>query len=164
MTMRTTLPLQRPPGRAEVEPFGALQREMNRLFEDFFRGGPPAITWPGSTAAFTPRIEVRDTDEALVVSAELPGVAQDQVEIEIGGDVLTIRGEKKVESETKDETGKDVIATERSYGSFLRTVALPFTPDSTAVTATFDKGVLTVTLPKPPEAAAKAAKIAIKAA
>lgn len=146
------------PAQQNQNPLSALHQEMNRLFESF--GGRfgdlslPAEGW------LSPRIDVTETDGAVQVTAELPGVEEDQIEVSLVDDVLTIKGEKKSES-TKEEDGKTYRLVERSYGSFQRRLALPFKADPAAVEAHFDKGVLTVTVPKPPETEAKSHRIAI---
>ena len=144
-------------GRDIWEPFGSLRRDMERLFEDFsrdFSWGPPAT----AGTAVAPRIDVSETDTEIKIEAELPGVDEKDVEVVLSDGRLTIKGEKKQE---KEEKKKDYHLVERSYGSFARSIALPFEADPDQVKATFAKGVLTVTVPKPPEVKAKEKKIAI---
>ena len=138
------------------EPFASLRRDMERMFEDFSRdtGWGPAMT--GMAAA--PRIDVSETDAELKIEAEMPGVDEKDVEVVLSDGRLTIRGEKKHE---KDEKKKDYHLVERSYGSFARSIGLPFAADPGKVKADFAKGVLTVTVPKPPEIKAKEKKIPI---
>ncbi|WP_299360493.1 Hsp20/alpha crystallin family protein [uncultured Paracoccus sp.] len=93
-----------------------------------------------------PAVDIHDRDDALEISAELPGVSQDNIDLRIEGDMLTIRGEKR--KERKDEQARLI---ERSYGSFQRTIQLPFAPNANEVRASFTDGVLTVTLPKTAE-------------
>ena len=121
------------------DPFRDLHREMNRLFEDALGGTQGS----GGAALFAPRIDIHDRDNAIEVTAELPGVTEDDIDLRIEGDLLTLRGEKR--NERKDEQAHVV---ERSYGSFQRTVQLPFMPDRDKVRADFTDGVLTITLPK----------------
>jgi len=122
------------------DPFLDLHREVNRLFDDSFRtmreGG-------GEGLAISPKVDVCQTDDGWEISAELPGVDQDDIDLRLDGDMLTISGEKR--DERKDD--KDRLV-ERSYGSFTRSFQLPFTPDSDKVTAECDRGVLTIKLPK----------------
>lgn len=100
-----------------LSPFDLLQTEIDRVF-DAFNGWPPAFT----ERAFSPSMEVVETDNAIEVSTELPGMDEKDVEISVSDNVLTIRGEKKFE---KDEKKKNYRLVERSYGSFERSVALP---------------------------------------
>ena len=141
------------------EPFGSLRRDMERMFEDFSRewGWSPSAA-PGAGMATAPRLDVSETDTELKIEAELPGVDEKDVEVVLTNDRLTIKGEKKHE---KEEKKKDYHLVERSYGSFARTVGLPFDADPEQVKASFANGVLTVTLPKPPEVKAKEKKIQI---
>jgi HSP20 family protein len=137
--------------------FVALQKEIDRVFSDFGRGFRlPAMA---SETRLAPRIDVSETDQALEITAELPGVDEKDIEITLVDDLLTIKGEKKAEAERKE---KDYHIVERSYGAFQRSLRLPFDADSGKVEAHFEKGVLKVTVPKPPEVEAKSQKIAIK--
>ena len=141
------------------EPFGSLRRDMERMFEDFSREwgwSPPAA--PGAGMATAPRLDVSETETELKIEAELPGVDEKDVEVVLTNDRLTIKGEKKHE---KEEKKKDYHLVERPSGSFARTVGLPFDADPEQVKASFANGVLTVTLPKPPEVKAKEKKIQI---
>lgn len=134
--------LMRPPTGGD--PFLQMQQEMNRLFDETVRGfGLPAMR--GGRAIATPRLNVSETDDAIRIEAELPGVAADDIEVELVDDVLTISGEKKTEQETKDER---YHVMERSYGSFARSITLPFAVKPDQVQASFENGVLTITVPK----------------
>jgi HSP20 family protein len=150
-------------GRTEVaggdgDPFSAFRREMDRLVDSFGRdfGGPPS----GRAGTMMPSIDISETDAELKVEAELPGVDQNDVEVVVSDNLLTIKGEKKAE---KEEKKKDYHLVERSYGGFARQITLPFAAEPDKAKASFKNGILTVTLPKPPEMKAKARKIAIKA-
>ena len=140
-------------GRRELggaeDPFTALRREMDRLFEEVSRSFGLPRTVSGEPM-LVPRVDVRETEQALIVQAELPGVDERDVEIEFADNVLTIRGEKKLER-TEEEKEKGYYLMERNYGAFLRRIAMPVEVDENAVEAKFDKGVLTITLPKKPE-------------
>jgi HSP20 family protein len=157
-------PTLRPFGRrSEVaggdnDPFTALRREMERVFDTFGRD----LGWPveGGRAAMTPSIDVGETDSELKIDVDLPGVEEKDVDVVISDNVLTVKGEKKAEREEKK---KDFHLVERSYGSFSRSLTLPFAVDPTKAKATFKNGVLSISLPKPPEIKAKAKKIAISA-
>jgi len=145
------------PGREIWEPFGSLRHDMERVFEDFSRD----FGWRAPAAAgvgMAPRVDVSETDSEIKIEAELPGVDEKDVEVVLSNGQLTIKGEKKQE---KEEKKKDYHMVERSYGSFARSIALPFQADADKVKATFAKGVLNVTVPKPPEVKAKEKKIAI---
>lgn len=144
------------PARDSFDPFLTLHREMNRLFDDVFRGfGSPALS-PLMEGRFGwPHVEVSDNDDALVVSAELPGMTDKDVQVEIANGVLTIRGEKK--SERK---GEGRYFTERSYGSFERQIALDNVQEDKAE-ASFKNGVLTISLPKSEKARESVKRIAI---
>jgi HSP20 family protein len=135
---------------------------MNRLFDEAFRGfglpeggaGPEAI----ASGVAVPRIDVSETDQDLKVFVELPGVDQNDVEITLTNDVLTIRGEKKAEHENQQH---NYHVMERSYGSFARAIRLPFAVNPDQVQATFKDGVLSVALPKPAETQQKERRIQI---
>jgi HSP20 family protein len=145
------------PSRDVWEPFTSLRRDMDRLFEDFSRDlgwGAPAPAGAGKA----PQVDVSETETEIKVEAELPGVDEKDVEVVLSDSRLTIKGEKK---QQKEEKKKDFHLVERSYGSFARTIGLPFQVDPGQVKASFAKGVLTVTLPKPPEVKAKEKKIPI---
>ena len=107
---------------------------------------------------FSPRMDVSETDKEIVVSAELPGLADEDIDVSLSLGMLTISGEKKQEKEKK---GRNYYHVERSYGSFQRSIPLPAEVDTNQVDAVFKKGVLTVTLPKT-GAAQAGKKIAVK--
>src|SRR3954447_11088666 len=140
----------------EVSPFLTLHREMNRLFDDVFNsfGNTPSLM--GRMPAW-PSLEVVQSDQDIRVSAELPGLDEKDVEVLVDGDVLTIRGEKR--SETEDR-GRHF--SERYYGRFERSPRLPFDVEDNKAEASFKNGVLTVTLPKSARLAESAKRIAIK--
>jgi HSP20 family protein len=143
-------------------PFGSFQREMNRLFDNFF-GGFSLSPWTplerGVTQAFTPRVDLSETNKEIRVSAELPGMEEKDIDVSLTRDTLTIEGEKKEEKEEKD---KDYYRMERSYGSFTRSIPLPVEVDTDKVQATFKKGVLEITLPKTAKAIAETKKVAVQ--
>jgi HSP20 family protein len=151
---RSLIPFTR---RAD-DSFLSLQREMNRLFDDAFRG-LPIMAGDANTKALAPSMDVKETDKAIEVQAELPGVDQKDVDVTYADGVLTIKGEKKVE---KEESKAGYHLSERSYGSFFRSLAIDEV-DPDKIEARFDNGVLTVKLPKVPAAQAKTKKIEIKA-
>lgn len=157
---RSLMPFgSRVPQADRDDPFSSLQREMNRLFDDMLRGVPRAAAIePAGIARWSPSIDVKESANEVVVSADLPGLDQKDVEVTLTDDLLTIKGERKAE---RSEKGENWQVMERSYGSFQRAIALPFAADAAAVQATFDKGVLTIRLPKPPEVKTAERKIPI---
>jgi HSP20 family protein len=147
--------------RAEENPFYALHREMNQMFDDFFRGlelSPFAGGRNGGT--FSPSIDVREGEKEVTVKAELPGMEEKDIEVNLTDDALTITGEKRDE---KEEKGKGYWQREASYGSFRRVVPLPDGLDREKVDARFKNGVLTITLARLEDAKAKSKRIAVKA-
>lgn len=153
---RRSVPVRRERGE---HPLKAFQREFNRLFDDFF--GTPMLFGGAGTFAPMPRVDVSESDGAYVVSAELPGIDEKDVEVVLADNVLTIRGEKRAEREEKD---RNYYLSERSFGSFRRAIPLPAEIDEDKVEAQFTNGVLTVRLPKSAEAQAKTRRIEVKAA
>src|SRR5919107_1211227 len=147
-----SVPSQR---REEVSPFLTLHREMNRLFDDVFNtfGNTPSLL--GGMPAW-PSVEVVQSDQDIRVSAELPGLDEKDVEVLVDNDVLTLRGEKR--AETQDQERR---FSERYYGRFERVIPLPFAVEEDKAEASFHNGVLTVTLPKSAKAEDKAKRIAI---
>jgi len=145
-------------------PFLALHREVNRLFDDVFNGfGVPSLagsSLAGSSLASRsfgwPSVEVVEADGGLRVSAELPGLDEKDVELLVEDGVLTLRGEKRAET-----TDKERGYSERSYGRFERSIALPFAVQEDKAEATFRNGVLTVTLPRAADAPERRRRIAI---
>ena len=141
-----------------VAPWGGeLRREMERFFDRFAEPvWEPFATMAGGNWA--PMLDVSETKDAMIVTAEMPGVDPKEIAIGLTGDLLTLKGEKEKRIEEKEERYHRV---ERTYGAFLRSVRLPMAVDGSKVTATFKNGVLVVTLPKTP--AAKGTMIPVKA-
>jgi len=129
--------------RFPLDPLQELSRVENRIRRLFDE--PFALPFFAETLAWVPPVDVTETDGNLVVTAELPGMKKEDVEVDLANGVLTIRGEKKEETERKDG---DLHVTERSYGSFRRAFMLPGTVDEAKVQAEFTDGVLRVTLPR----------------
>ncbi len=128
------------------DPFLSLHREMNRLFDDVLRGtGVPAGSQGQSSNFVNASMNVSETENEIRITAELPGVTEQDIDVSLDDDVLTIRGEKKFERTDGKENFHFV---ERSYGTFQRSVRLPFPINPEQVQAHFENGVLTVTLPK----------------
>lgn len=134
-------------GEEESASLTRVQRDMNEMFNDLFRGFglAPFESSFGEMRLFSPRVDVVETPDALKVSAELPGMDKDDINVSLSRDTLTISGEKKSELE---EEGEDYYHMERSYGSFRRSVAVPCEIDDDAIEATFENGVLNIVLPK----------------
>jgi HSP20 family protein len=123
----------------------SLQGDMNSLFDRFFEGRTPN----GMSRRWLPAMDLVETDNHLVLRGDLPGMTEDDVNIEIKDNVLTVSGERKAEHEDK---GEGYHRVERSFGSFSRSLTLPQGVDAEKVEANFDKGVLEVRIPKPSEA------------
>ena len=141
--------------RADTDAFGSLQREIDRLFDDFMHG---AGALPAAGAGLVPSIDISESDKEIEIAVELPGLERKDVEISLEDNVLTIRGEKKVETQSgdgKDGDNKNRRVTERMYGVFYRVIELPPGIDPSKVQATMSKGVLKVTVPKPPHSQPK---------
>ncbi len=135
---------------------GNLRREMERFFDRFAE--PVWEPFEMVAGDWAPKLDVSETKEAMVVTAEMPGVDPKEIEIALTGDLLTLKGEKEKETEEMEERYHRV---ERTYGAFLRSVRLPMAVDGSKVTAAFKNGVLVVTLPKTP--ASKGTTIPVKA-
>jgi HSP20 family protein len=159
MNLKSLIPVGRDRAVAArgAHPFATLQREIDRLFDDFTRGFPAFGT--AGAQDLTPSIDVTETNNEIEITAELPGLEEKDVEINVADNLLTIKGEKKSEKEEKD---KNYRLVERSYGSFARTLELPAGVNPDQIKASIAKGVLTVTVPKPAPAQTK--KIDVKAA
>ena len=142
-------------------PFYALQRQMNRLFDDFFGDFAllPLKGWADLESEFVPRLDIAETDKEITVTAELPGLEEKDIEVSMADGLLTLKGEKKQSSEEKEE---GFTHTECSYGSFSRSIALPAEVNTDKVDASYKNGVLKIHLPKTEPEKAKARKIEVK--
>ncbi len=125
-----------------------LQSEMNRLFNTVFDTPAAAGQGAGPLRRWLPAMDLVETGEHFVLRADLPGLSEEDVRIELEENVLTVSGERKAEHEQQEEGFHRV---ERAFGSFTRTLTLPKGIDPEAITASFDKGVLEVRIPKPQE-------------
>ncbi|HEX2859239.1 MAG TPA: Hsp20/alpha crystallin family protein [Alphaproteobacteria bacterium] len=114
---------------------------------------------PHGEIAFAPRLNVAETDDALELTAEMPGLTSDDVDVSLSGNLLTIKGKREAK---KEEKKKDYHLVESRYGSFYRAMQLPFNVDPAKINAACKDGVLTVTVPKPVEMANKTQKITVK--
>lgn len=135
-----------------------MQREMNRLFDNFFRGG---VQDDGSfgLSSWMPAVDIAEHDNEFVVKVELPGVSKDDVKVTLESNILTIRGEKKQDRETKNENYHRL---ERTYGSFQRSFTLPSSVRNDKIEAVYKDGILTITLPKAEEAKPKLIDVKVK--
>ena len=167
MSIRDLVPWRRGNGgsalaRRESDPFLDLRREMNRIFDRFglmsdwdpFFGGAPL-----PAPAFGPAVDVSETDNEVRITAELPGLERDDVEVSLDQDAVVLSGEKKEESERRES---EVYRAERYYGAFNRRIPLPCDVNFDKAEATFRKGVLRITLPKTEEAKRRQKRIEIK--
>ncbi|HLI11123.1 MAG TPA: Hsp20/alpha crystallin family protein [Alphaproteobacteria bacterium] len=167
-----------PQAPSGAHPLVSLRGEIDRLFDDFFRGWPSLMSFPSRLFDFdpfrrsseplattfgtlAPRVDVAQTDQGYEIEAELPGMDEKDLNVTVSDGVLTIRGEKKAEREEKK---KDYYLSERSYGTLQRSFRLPESVDAEKISAEFKKGVLTISLPKSKEAKEKERKITIKSA
>ena len=139
-----------------LSPVMSLHREMNRLFDDVFRGFDDSRLLAGRSG--WPSMDVEETDKEYRVTAELPGLEERDVEVLLQDGLLTVRGEKKLESENRNRT-----YSERFYGRFERQITLDRDVDEGAVNATFKNGVLTVAVPKSARAVERSKRIPINA-
>lgn len=167
MKTRNSLPVTQGTSRNMMSPFDVLQDRIDRMFDDFSTGfrmpsmfgdRMPSMFGDGDFAVM-PSLDMHESDNQVMLSAELPGVDEKDIDISVADDMLTISGEKKSAFERKEG---DRYRSERSYGRFSRSVSLPFKIDADKVEAKFDKGVLKLTIPKPAEAQQQMRKIPIK--
>ena len=131
-----------------------LREKMNRLFED-------AVTARGEekdmiSSTWAPSVDIYETENSLILTAEVPGIEEDNIEIKIEDNTLSLRGERKFEKETKEESYHRI---ERSYGSFYRSFTIPRQVDQEKIKAEHDNGVLRITMPKKPESKPKTVKV-----
>jgi HSP20 family protein len=145
-------------GLAKWQPLRELEK-LNRGFEELFGQQFWPVSrrrFPSEEMVWAPAIEVIEKKDRFLIKAELPGIKEEDINVSISGDMLTIEGEKRMESETKKE---DYYYSEASYGSFSRSVSLPSTIDASKISADCSDGVLEITLPKRPGVQTK--KIAV---
>jgi HSP20 family protein len=167
MSVRDLIPWGREESRipnlfrdSERDPFLSLHREVNRLFDDVFRrfdGGLPSVGRASSFGGNWPSVEISDNDKEIRVTAEVPGMEEKDIEVLLDDGVLTLRGEKRSETEDKDRQ-----FSERYYGRFERRIPLGYEIEEDKIDARFRNGVLSVTLPKTAKAQSQAKRIAIK--
>jgi HSP20 family protein len=136
----------------------SLQGDVNRLFDSFF--GRRDVGQAGAARRWVPAMDLVETEDHLVLRADLPGLDRDDIEIEVKDNVLTVSGERKAEHEKK---GEGFYRIERSFGRFSRSLGLPRGVDAKSVTANFENGVLEVRMPKPEERKATRIEIGTEA-
>ena len=144
------------------DPFTTLQSEMSRVFDSFFEGfnaGPFGKSGSFEAAAPLPRVDVSETSDAVHVTAELPGVKEEDIQVTLSDGRLVIQGEKRGEKEEKE---KNFYRVERSYGTFQRSIPLPAEVDDQKVDASLKNGVLNVVIPKVAPSSAAAKKIPVR--
>lgn len=142
------------------DPFLSLHREVNRLFDDVFRGFDgrlPSLGRMASSGGTWPSVEISDNGKEIEVTAEVPGLKENDIEVLLEDGVLTLKGEKRSETEDKDRH-----FSERYYGRFERRIPLGYEVEKDNVGAHFRNGILTVTLPKTAKAQSQAKRIEIK--
>lgn len=169
----TMVPIKKTTAPAPAtEPFHTFRSEMDQLFDRFLSGFSwpmmrrplwRAPTWDFETTfeMAAPKVDVTEDDKGYTLTAELPGLTEKEIELSVADGMLTLKGEKQQE---KEEKNKQYWLSERTYGSFQRTFALPEGVDPGKVDAKFAKGVLTILLLKKPEVVKAAKKIEVKAA
>jgi len=162
MKIKNLLPDVARKTRTDVDhPFYSLQREMNSLFDNFFRGfdlAPRGLA-AGVAGIFSPSIDVKENDKEFTIKAELPGVDEKDIDVTVTNDSVTIKGEKKEEKEDKD---KNYYYMERSYGSFSRVIPLDAEIEADKAEASFKNGILDIKIPKNQAAKTKGTKVSIK--
>ena len=134
-----------------------LQNRLNSIFSDFVAPGTSSNE-SLATGSFVPAVDIYEDPQKLVVKVEAPGIKQDDLDVRVENNTLTIKGERRFEAEEKEENFHRI---ERRYGSFVRSFSVPQTVDTENVAANYDAGVLTVTLTKKAEAKPKQVKIGI---
>jgi HSP20 family protein len=145
----------------EVDPWRSLRNELDRVFSEFGQSMSPWSLFGGVEKLKMPSVDIVEDEKSYIVTAELPGMEANDVEVTLDGSNLIIRGEKQNETKTED---KNYHLTERTFGSFERSFFLPEGVDKDAIAASVEKGVLMVTLPKTAQSGDKVKKIEVKPA
>lgn len=158
MDLRDLTPWRTRSPEAE-HPLTAMHREMDHLFANMFDKSRMPAVFGGS--GFPLHLDVSEDDDAVVIKADLPGLEEKDLDVSWDDGILTIKGERKSESEEKDEKTKYHLI-ERSYGSFQRSLSLPANVDDGKIRAKFENGVLEIEAPKKPETKKKSKKINVK--
>ncbi len=141
---------------APLRDVAVLQNRLNSIFNDFAQ--PSSGTEALSSGAFVPPVDIYEDAQKLSLRLEVPGLRPEEVDIHVENQTLTVRGERKFKNEEKEENFHRI---ERRYGSFTRTFSLPLTVDTEKVQANYEHGVLSIELPKKPEAKPKQIKVSI---
>ncbi len=151
------------PGKALSSPFDLFNRDLEELFSDYFSGDhlPSRFVDAKQSYPGLARLNISETDEAIEISVDLPGMDEENIDVSLADGVLTIEGERH--DETKDDN-KNFHRVERSYGAFCRQIAMPTSIDEDNVNAKFEKGVLSITCKKAPEEKQQKRKISVTAA
>lgn len=161
MSLRSLMPFSRssllPSDGNEL--FGSLQREVNRTFDQFWRG-LDALPTEWKNWGISPQVDVKENTDSYEIVAELPGVDPKDINLEISDNMLVLKGEKKGDKEDKNRKGYHLQ--ERFYGSFTRSFVLPSDVQVDKIASNFDKGILTIQLPKNASASSKVKKIEVK--
>ena len=161
MSMKSLKPLRSMTSSAIADPFTAWQQHLDRFFDDWPR------TWPAPTGKegdfVAPRVDIAETEAGLEMTADLPGVAQEDISLDLADNVMTLKAEHSSKTES-DEDDKSYHLIERTKGTYLRRIALPFEVERDKVEAVFDKGVLKVKMPRAEPQAASERRISIKSA
>jgi len=148
-------------GVTSWQPF-RLVEEMERRFDEMLGQRFLPSVWrrfPLEERGWAPAMDVFERDDRFVVKAEVPGMKEEDIDVSVVGDTLTIKGEKKSETEAKEE---DYYCCERSYGNFYRSIALPSTVNASEIEANYEDGILEVSLPKAPEVKPKKITVSAK--
>jgi len=152
MNLTNLFPALRP-HKNDPDVFRDLRSEVSRVFDDFNRVFPMSenLELGNSRSDFIqPRIDVKETDKAIDIVVDVPGVKESDIDVQLDGKTLTIKGER---SDEKKQDNNEYKVVERSYGSFMRTITLPFEADSDKVDGNLESGVLTLSIEKPAELA-----------
>lgn len=163
MTKQSILPRlwERDDETSHFPSFHSLQREIDRLFERFSGKDLSLLGTNEENGHLVPRLDVHETDTNIEITTEMPGVEEKDIDVTVEDDMLSIRGEKKTEREESDDGYK---MSERTFGTFERKMKVPHGIDADKIEAKLAKGVLSVTIPKPPEASVNIKKIDVKSA
>lgn len=159
MDLRSLIPFGRSGLGEAQDTFLRMRQDMDRMLEDFTRSWPAA---PERNGFLSPKVNIAETDAGLEVTAELPGIDEKEIELDIANGVLTLKAEHKEEIERSDEAKRWHLV-ERRSGTYLRRFALPFEADEDKVQATFEKGVLKIVVPRSAAAAPTSKKITVNA-
>jgi HSP20 family protein len=170
--VKKSAPAPTSPAMPPADPWGSFRDEMDRLFDRFsgafgmpslrrMFGFEPAFRSGGAFSFATPSVDVAEDDKAFTITAEMPGLEAQDIDVTISGDMLILKGEKRQEKEEKET---NYYMSERAYGAFQRSFALPEGVDRDGIAADLAKGVLRITLPKTAAAQKPAKKIEVKTA